>query len=109
MVFDAAGGEIGGAAFDITARGGRFQAYGAASGDFAALPTELVEERGITLVGIHQPSTYDWKQMPERALVELAAGRVSPLIGLTFPLERAADAHTAIEARATLGKTLLLA
>jgi NADPH:quinone reductase len=29
------------------------------------------------------------------------------VIGQTFPLERAADAHAAIESRATVGKTLL--
>lgn len=33
---------------------------------------------------------------------------MKPLIGQTFPLERAADAHAAIAARATVGKTLLL-
>ncbi|MFB9838212.1 zinc-binding dehydrogenase, partial [Actinoallomurus acaciae] len=36
-----------------------------------------------------------------------AAGRLRPVIGQRFPLERAADAHAAIEARATVGKTLL--
>jgi NADPH2:quinone reductase len=30
------------------------------------------------------------------------------VIGQTFSLERAADAHAAIEQRATIGKTLLL-
>lgn len=40
--------------------------------------------------------------------VELAAaGTLRPTIGQTFPLERASDAHAAIEARTTLGKTLL--
>jgi NADPH:quinone reductase len=29
--------------------------------------------------------------------------------GQRFPLERAADAHAAIEARATIGKSLLIA
>ena len=40
-------------------------------------------------------------------VAEAAAGRLRPLIGQRFPLERAADAHAAIEARATVGKTLL--
>jgi len=31
-----------------------------------------------------------------------------PSIGQTFPLDRAIDAHNAIEARETLGKTLLI-
>jgi hypothetical protein len=41
------------------------------------------------------------------ALAEAAAGRLRPVIGRRFPLERAADAHAAIEARATAGKTPL--
>ena len=36
------------------------------------------------------------------------AGDLTPVIGQRFPLERAADAHAAIEARATVGKTLLV-
>ncbi|GAA3985303.1 zinc-binding dehydrogenase [Thermobifida alba] len=39
---------------------------------------------------------------------QAAAGRIRPNIGQTFPLEQAADAHTALEARRTLGKTVLL-
>jgi NADPH2:quinone reductase len=35
------------------------------------------------------------------------AGRLRPRIGQVFPLERAADAHAAMEQRATIGKTLL--
>ncbi|MFC0100651.1 zinc-binding dehydrogenase [Micromonospora marina] len=34
-------------------------------------------------------------------------GAEPPVIGQRFPLERAADAHAAIEARETVGKTLL--
>ncbi|WP_420492857.1 zinc-binding dehydrogenase [Kitasatospora camelliae] len=40
-------------------------------------------------------------------LAEAAAGRLRPVIGRRFPLERAADAHRAIASRATTGKTLL--
>ncbi len=48
------------------------------------------------------------KRLTERALTEAAAGRITPVIGQTFPLERATDAHRAIEARDVVGKTLLL-
>jgi NADPH:quinone reductase len=41
------------------------------------------------------------------ALAQAAAGTLTPLIGQTFPLDRAAEAHAAIGARATVGKTLL--
>ena len=40
-------------------------------------------------------------------LAEAAAGRIRPVIGQELELERAADAHAAIEARTTTGKTLL--
>jgi NADPH:quinone reductase len=41
-------------------------------------------------------------------LAEAAAGRLTAVIGQTYPLERAADAHTALEARQTVGKVLLI-
>jgi NADPH:quinone reductase len=42
------------------------------------------------------------------ALADAAAGRIRPVIGQTFPLERAPDAHAALAARAAIAKTLLL-
>ena len=53
-----------------------------------------------TLVRTGRPA----REHTERAL----AGDLKPVIGQRFPLERAADAHAAIEARATVGKTLLV-
>jgi NADPH:quinone reductase len=47
-------------------------------------------------------------ELSNAALEEAAAGRLKPVIGQTFPVERADDAHAAIEARETIGKTLLL-
>lgn len=48
------------------------------------------------------------RELTKAALAESVAGRLRPVIGQTFPLERAANAHQAIETRATVGKTLLL-
>jgi NADPH2:quinone reductase len=39
---------------------------------------------------------------------EVSAGRIEPVIGQSFPLIEAAQAHRSIESRDTLGKTLLL-
>jgi NADPH2:quinone reductase len=113
VVFDGAGGQIGRAAFDITARDGRFSAHGAASGGFAEIDPAEAQRRGITLRGIEQvriapPDPKRLAERAERALAAAAAGRIRPVIGQTFPLERAADAHTAIEARSVIGRTLLL-
>jgi NADPH:quinone reductase len=42
-----------------------------------------------------------------RALAAAARGELAPAIGRTYPVERAAEAHPAIEARTVFGKTLL--
>jgi NADPH2:quinone reductase len=51
---------------------------------------------------------FDRRRLTEQALAEAVAGRIHPVIGQTFPLEQAAKAHTAIEARSITGKVLLL-
>jgi len=38
---------------------------------------------------------------------ELSAGRLTPIVARTFPLERAADAHRFIQSRANIGKVVL--
>ncbi|MGI5349538.1 zinc-binding dehydrogenase [Streptomyces sp. CA-250714] len=109
VVFDGVGGAIGHAAFELTARGARFSAHGAASGGFTELDATAAAERGVTLAGIDQVqfSAAEAKPLLDRALLEAAAGRLRPVIGQTFALEDAAKAHAAIEARDALGKTLL--
>ncbi|MGP3973447.1 zinc-binding dehydrogenase [Streptomyces sp. 8N114] len=109
VVFDGVGGAIGRAAFDLTARGARFSAHGAPSGGFAELDAGAAAAREVTLAGIEQAqfSPAEAKPLLDRALFEAAAGRLRPVIGQTFPLEDAAKAHSAIEAREVLGKTLL--
>ncbi|MGZ0147390.1 zinc-binding dehydrogenase [Kribbella sp. WER1] len=86
-------------------RCGRFLGYGAASGEFTA-PAEARDD--VTLIGIFQPDPGEWRELTRRALDELAQYRISPTVGQTFPLSAAAAAHAAIEARRTVGKTLLL-
>jgi NADPH:quinone reductase len=110
VVFDGAGTDLGQVAFAITADGGRFSAHGSPSGGFAQIDPGEARRRGIIVRGIEQVQfTPDQLQaLTNRALAEAAADRIQPVIGQTFPLERAADAHTAIEARSVVGKTLLL-
>jgi len=110
MVFDGVGGEIGEAALKATARGGRFSAHGAPSGGFAQIDLDEAERREINVRGIEhvQFAPSDAKRLTERAMSAAIAGRIRPIIGQTFPLEQAADAHRAIEARDVIGKTLLV-
>ena len=108
VVFDGAGGRLGGAAFGVTATGGRFSAHGVSDGGFAALPAEGAARRGITVHPIGQYEPAGFRRGAGMAMAEAAAGRIRPVIGQAFPLERAADAHAALESRAAIGKTLLL-
>ena len=106
-VFDGAGGAIGTAAFTMLRRGGRFFAYGASAGDFAAVDTNAAA-CDIEVVGLHEDFPVDaMYRAAETALRLLADGVVEPVIGQVVPLERAAEAHAAIAARTVAGKTLL--
>jgi NADPH2:quinone reductase len=107
VVFDGVGGEIGAAAFELLAPGGRMLRFGLASGQWASISDEAAAERGVQLVGIARPAPEEMRAQTETALAEAAAGRLRPVIGQRFPLEQAAAAHAAIESRQTVGKTLL--
>ena len=108
VVFDGAGGRIGSQAFELTGRGARFFSYGAASGDFPSVEAEA-ERRGVRVIGIHdRPSARELRRDTEAALALLATGEIRPLIGQVLPLERASEAHAAIENRSVPGKTLLV-
>ncbi|MFI5851784.1 zinc-binding dehydrogenase [Micromonospora chalcea] len=110
VVFDGVGGKIGRAAFEVTARGGRFSVHGASSGAATLIDPAEASQRGVKVIGIEQlfdfgPHVVRWA---ERMMSQAAAGLVRPIIGQTFSLERAADAHAAVENRTAVGKTLLL-
>jgi NADPH2:quinone reductase len=108
VVFDGVGGAIARAAFGQLARGGRMLSFGLASGRWSDVTEEEAAARGVTLVRTGRPSPEEQRELTSSALAEAAAGRLRPVIGQRFPLERAAEAHAAIESRATLGKTLLI-
>lgn len=108
VVFDGVGGEIAAAAFGLLATGGRFCAFGMASGAFARISDDEAAGRGITIVRGARLTPEQMGELSRTALDEAAAGRLRPVIGQTYPLERAADAHAALASRATVGKTLLV-
>ncbi|HEX4428017.1 MAG TPA: zinc-binding dehydrogenase [Frankiaceae bacterium] len=111
VIIDNLGGALGDAAFGLLAREGRFSAHGTASGRFANLDPTLVRERRAEVIGIGdvQLDTGTRRTLMDRILVDASAGRIRPLIGQTWPLARAAEAHAAIEARTVMGTTQLLA
>lgn len=110
VVFDGVGGELGTGAFALVATGGRFSAHGAPSGSFAAVDPRRAEREGVTLTGIEaaQYAPADIHRLTAAAFGAAADGRLRTLVGQSFPLARAADAHRAVEARQVVGKTVLL-
>jgi NADPH2:quinone reductase len=106
VVFDGVGGTTAAEAFGLLGRGGRMVSFGLASGAWADISEQAAAARGVTLVSAGGPPAR-MRAFAASALAEGAAGRLHPVIGQRFPLERAADAHAAIESRATVGKTLL--
>jgi NADPH2:quinone reductase len=107
VVFDGVGGIVGRAAFDLVTSGGRFCQFGLASGAFTQISSAEAAERNISVLRGGPLSPQDMGELTRAAFAEASAGRLRPVIGQTFPLERAAEAHAAMESRATIGKTLL--
>ena len=105
VVFDGVGGEIAAAAFARLRPGGRFVAFGMASGGFVGtqVRTDVTIVRGVPLTPERS------RALSAEALAQASAVRLVATIGQTFALHDAAAAHAAIEARTTIGKTLLLA
>jgi NADPH2:quinone reductase len=112
-VVDSVGGTIGQQAFDVTANShGRLVIYGTSSGSGITIETRSLGQRGITVIGalgrMLAMTPQEQRASAEFALAEAAAGRLSAIIGQTYPLEQAAEAHAALETRQTIGKVLLI-
>jgi NADPH:quinone reductase len=109
VVFDNVGSALGEAAFALVNDGGHYSGHGTPSGSFAKINAVEAERRHVSVTGIEsvQLDEQALKIATDRALAAASAGDLSPVIGQTYPLEQAADAHAAIEARTVFGKTIL--
>ncbi len=87
--------------------------FGQSSGKVEPVDLGILNQHGSLYVT--RPSLFHYaatrEDLERRAgdvLRWIAAGELDVLIGETFPLDRAADAHRALEGRKTTGKVLLL-
>ncbi|RBQ17180.1 NADPH:quinone reductase [Spongiactinospora rosea] len=110
LAFDGAGGALGEVTFGTVAKGGRFVTYGTSNGGLVEIDPQAAERRQVRAVN----ALADGPPPPDvardnltRAVALAAEGRITPVIGATYPLERAADAHRSLAERTTLGKSLL--
>jgi NADPH:quinone reductase len=112
VALDGVGGELGRAALELLGPGGRLILFGFASGAPTRLEAGDLYARGLTASAAIGPRILQrpggMRDLEEQALAAAASGRLVPLVGQRFALAQAAAAHTAIEARATVGKTVLV-
>jgi NADPH2:quinone reductase len=109
VIFDGVSGDLGRAAFGVLRPGGRYSNYGNASGSETSVRADEAAARRIRHTGMEQLASFhaDRQRRIGEVLALAAAGEIHPIIGRTYPLEQAAEAHRAVEAREVPGKVLL--
>ena len=113
VVYDGVGKDSWAASLASLKRRGMMVSYGNASG--AVPPISLLElSRGGSLY-VTRPTLFDYIATPEelartagRLFERMASGVVKTVIGQRFALADAAQAHRALEARQTVGSTILI-
>jgi NADPH:quinone reductase len=113
VVLDAVGGEIFKRSIGVLNPLGTIIGVGFADGWWDPLDTALMVGRNLSLQGFYLGRLMKLRpevvQEATREVVSLwEAGTVKPVVGATFPLERAPDAHRLIEERRSVGKVVLV-
>jgi len=112
VLLDGVGGAPGRAAMELLAVAGRLVFFGWSSGEPLPITTHELYRLGISAAAGIGPRLLQrpggLRPLEAAALAEAAAGRLVPVVGHAFPLADAGAAHAAIEARATVGKVVLL-
>ena len=112
LVLEMVGGKTTDISLDVLAPFGRLIVYGMASRTPGASinPASLMGG-SKTITGFWLAHCFGSKTLLNDVITELfdlvKAGKLKPVIGATFPLSKAADAHKAMLARATTGKIAL--
>jgi len=113
VVFDPVGGKYAEPAVRAMAWKGRYLVVGFAAGEIPRIPLNIVLLKGCSIVGVY------WGDFARRETevhsanfreltAWLRAKKIKPLVGATYPLERAADALNDVMNRKALGKVVLV-
>ncbi len=110
VAFDGVGGDVGTAILGVLAPGARLLIHGMAGGSMTQVPPETKVALYLTVIPLPQvlAGEGEARAATATALQAAADGWLVPTIGQEYPLAEAAAAHRAIEARETVGKTLLI-
>jgi len=114
IVLDMVGGDYVRRNIEILASGGRHVSIATQGGIEATIPIFRVMQKRLILTG----STLRPRSPAEKGVIAealhktvwpmIAAGRLKPLIHGVFPLDRAAEAHRALESGDHIGKIVLM-
>ena len=112
LVLEMVGGKTFDASLEVLAPFGRVIVYGMASGEMAT-PVNSISLLGSnkTITGFWLGHCFGKKELLDDVIAQLFIliknGKLKPIIGATFPLSKAGDAHRAIVGRGTTGKITL--
>ena len=111
VALDGVGGTIGRAAFDLVAPGGRMVLFGYTEGAPMELSAPDLFAHGVSVTAAIGPRMFarpgGIQGLAIEAVERLEGGDWHPVVD-RFGLDRAADAHAALEARRTTGKVVLI-
>jgi NADPH2:quinone reductase len=113
VVFDPVGGQLFADSIKLLRPLGTAIAIGFAGGLWQPVDPALLVGRNVGVQGFYlgrlmqrQPATI------REAAIDLlrlwSAGQVRPIVGATFPLDEAAEAHRLVESRGSTGKVVLV-
>ncbi len=112
IILEMVGGEIAEQSLKCLAPFGRMVIYGAASGKIAQFSGIQLMYKNQAIIGYWLTSQLQRADRIAMAAMELmqflASGKLQIIVGQTFPLAEAAQAHQAIAERRTMGKVVLL-
>lgn len=111
VIFEMSGGEVFSASYRALASFGRIVAYGIATNEANDVSTGSLLRHSRAVVGFYLFHCLQRPGMFTDALADLfaraARGELEVVVGHTYPLEQAAQAHIDLRARRTTGKLLL--
>lgn len=120
VIFDMAGGEVFEASYRALAPFGRIVPYGIATNEPNAVPTGSLLRHSRSVVGFYLfhclprpgaapggPRRPSFQEALDDLFARAGAGRLKVIVGNTYPLEHASQAHIDLRSRRTTGKLLL--
>lgn len=113
VVYDAVGKDTFAGSIDSLRPRGMFVSFGNASGTVPPFAPLLLMQKGSLFftrptMAHYTQTTAELRARTDDLFGAVLAGKLNVRIGATYPLTAAADAHRALESRATTGKVLLL-